>query len=374
MSQNARTHPGFPARPAVAPSAGTLFAKSEEKPKPSAVAGVGRPLEHYRVTDRAQKSGPNAQESAVEPPDQECPTPISFTRTRINTGTGEVQDDTVEKECCRWSCPACGPKMRRRYVGHFCRVFAELPALHFLTLTLDPKGLDDPRKSRKYLYHCWTKYRKRMARRARSVGAEFRFCGTFEQHKSGIYHLHILTSAPLEEEVIRSQWFKSGGGIVLDCQSLDETSETSRLIGYIMKYALKDASTQAGHQSRRSLICSQGDGYYSKAHKAARQAFARHMGGRGEEDADDIVEEWYPDQTGSPGARVAEITDAEREMFDEWAERAKRSTLYIHDDGSKRTLHYWDGEDVRSRPIPPDATREQVKALIRWARKQQRTS
>lgn len=169
--------------------------------------------------------------------------------------------------------------MRRRFIAHFLDALLVYPDLRYITLTCDPKVGATVRdkqgnpvrvitadESRQYLKWCWQKWRKRLRRRGLNA-----FVGTWEKHESGWWHIHALVSVDLDEKELREEAFESGFGASVDVQLLrdagdsDEREALARTLGYILAYISKAEGTGA-----RGIMCSEGDGYWSRIAKHAR--------------------------------------------------------------------------------------------------------
>lgn len=316
---------------------------------------TGGRLDSYRVTDRNGEAAPEIRSDLSSDVGDDCPYPIEIGVDEWDSTTGELVDaGIVLLPCGRKGCPVCGPRLRGRYVAHFSRTFAQLAEdrpIWFLTLTVDPKVLPDDAgesEARKYLVHCWEKYRKRLRRR----GEDLKYAGAFELHGDGDrWHLHIIVAADFPDrsteaeirEMMRVQWFESGGGAVGKVKrvregrrepSTDGTPDgIAGSVGYVVKYALKDAAdAHSAAESRRSLIASEGVGYYSEAAKEERREFAE---GQARTDESPVVREYRPlvsrgadtDLSDDAPARSDTLTDEDRRRFERW-------------DKSNRTLRY----------------------------------
>lgn len=338
-----------------------------------APAETSEPLDLYRITDRISVCGREVEKIEEDPQLTECPRPIPFTLASVDHATGNCEESDVTMPCGRKRCPFCGPHLRRRYLGHFTRVFSALPGLHFITLTLDPKVGIETDDARKYLLYAWSMFRKRVHRMAKAVESTFHFCAVPEEHESGYYHLHVLASVQLDEAALRSAWFQVGGGIVMDVQAIDKKAlQVERVVGYILKYVFKDAGKARGSISRRSLLCSRGLSYHSMVAVEERKEWLARQGMIHVGDAHGGHFE-YVSQIDSPGAPQYEDTLTSDDIcrFSCFAAIQKRTTLYLHEHGSQRALHWWDGREMRSERVEQSATRRQVAALIHRVRKRQ---
>lgn len=234
------------------------------------------PLDSGRVTDRT-----GLEECSAE---LECPRPVNVTADRVNTATGEMRSDpgaSFVKACGTWTCPVCGPKKHRRAVAHYAETFAVMPALWFVTLTIDPKIGLSAEESRKWIVKAWGDYRKRLNRRTLKAGGRLAFVSAVESHGTGFAHMHVVMSAPgLDADELAAQWFAVGGGVMVDVQSVNgsgDSQELARRVGYVVKYAIKDAQNPDRPRGRRFLLSSQGHGYDSAPAKARRAAYANEM-------------------------------------------------------------------------------------------------
>ena len=340
---------------------------------PSGRPRSGGGLDSYRVTH--ERSGEPASDDAqpgwvtqgeVAESEPDCPYPIEIGVDEWDKETGELVDTGIQLiPCGRKGCPVCGPKVRDRYVAHFSRVFADLSddrPIWFLTLTVDPKVIPDDAteiEARKYLTHCWDKYAKRLRYRAEDL----KYAGSFEKHEDGRYHLHVLVAADFPRcdreaqtrEMMRVQWFESGGGAVGKVKRIregrTEPAEDGRpdgvagACGYVVKYAFKDAAeAHSEAESRRSLIASEGIGYHSEAAKERRRERAEEASGE-----DSPVETEYrslvtrkASEVGESGGRVDTLTEEDRARFEEW-DRDVRTVEYTE---RVEDAEPWDGRDV----------------------------
>lgn len=320
----------------------------------SQVQSQNRPVETSRFLD--------GKERPVE-----CPSPVLFRHSQLDSVTGEVTEPKIERKSCnRKSCPVCGPKLRKRLVGHFANIFVPLSRLAFLTLTLDPKCGVSAKDSRKYILYAWSRFRKRMHRKG-----EFVFLAALESHKSGYTHLHVLCSLPEQasEEDVRSAWFAVGGGVVMDVQHI--TEEPAKVVGYVVKYIFKDAQEAAG---RRSMLCSKGISYYGEEHRERRKEYAREARKKeGKVDAKEVTEYWEPMTHGTPGASDDTPTREDIARFREMASSLKRSTLYVHEREGRQALTYYDVQagEIRTKELDDGLTRSMLSREIGRIRAQQ---
>ena len=315
-----------------------------------------RALNPYRVTHRKpsqgvrNRGGPSADATSASAPVANgnadgCPTPINV--QKIDKETGEI--DVIELPCERKSCPHCGPKLREKYVGHYVRVFSELPSLRFVTLTVDPKTGLSPDESTKFVKDRWERrFIKRIKRRTEG---ELKYVASVEKQKSGYAHLHAVISTTVGEDTLRQQWFESGGGVVMEVETLPKGRALARRAGYVMKYAFEDIDQVKGN----AVLASEGIGYHAEVQKKERR---RHMASSGEDRY-----EFNGPTTGGRRPSSGGITEEDRERFDHIYEQA-RSRQYIR----------WDDDEDRSLPrggiriTYDDTTGETTKERVRKVR------
>ena len=318
-------------------------------------------LDSLRATDRKSDSMVDAEPGGSGPADSDaCPNPVTLEAWTVSTRTGEYfrsGTNDVLKPCGCWSCPACGPLRQRRHVAHFVETFAPLSGVLFVTLTLDPKtGLEEA-VSRKYVQHVWSKWRKRLRRLCLKRGSTLRFMRVIEYQHNGQAHVHaILTAERLTADEIAAAWFASGGGVVCDVQELEgDRGELARRVGYVVKYALKDAMSPDAPRGRHYVETSEGIGYGSAAAIAQRQAYVAEKGGESEADAvlgPDEVRVWETTVARTPPPKNPDtVTPEDLEAFDALKLDA-RSTSYRTKD---RNGVWW---EVRQHP---DGTRTRHK-------------
>ncbi len=273
MTERTHTGPGAQLSPLRLPDMAATVERGGCETLSAAVETA--PLDLLRTTDRNRES--DRQDEALEVK-ATCPNPVRIVAEAVNGGTGEMRSlasGEVFMDCKRWTCPVCGPMLRRRWTAHLVESMAELPGLHFVTLTLDPKCGVEPADSRGYLIAAWSKYRKRLNRRSSGPVA---FACTVEPTRIGMAHLHGVISCPgVDASTLASEWFAVGGGVVVDVQRLDgDRGDVARRVGYTVKYALKDAA-ERHVKGRRYLLTSQGLGYFSEAAKAVRTSYVHDM-------------------------------------------------------------------------------------------------
>lgn len=315
----------------------------------------GRALNPYRITHRNLSEGPKRHGSpssdatpatarAAYGSDDQCPNPITV--QRVDKETGEV--DAVDLPCGRKGCPHCGPKLRQRYVGHFVRVFSDLPSLKFVTLTVDPKAGVSPEDSTKFVKDRWERrFIKRIKRR---TDGELKYVASVEKQKNGYAHLHAVISTTVGESTLRQQWFESGGGVVMEAETIIPGRSLARRIGYVLKYAFEDLDQVEGN----AVLASEGIGYHSREAKEQRRKYMEDNGLSGKDRY-----EFNGPTTGGRRPTSGGITEEDRKRFDQIYDQA-RSRQYIR----------WDDQEGRSLPrrgtriVYDDKTGETTKETV----------
>lgn len=328
-------------------------------------------LDPYRTSDR-EPAEPVA-----------CPSPIRLRSEHIDPETGEIvsQGEGVLLDCDTWGCAVCGPRRRVRLVGHYSSRLGPVPSLYLVTLTLDPASGVTPAESRKYAVHLWSLWRKRMHRAATKAGHidGVRFVAAVEwQTGTGLAHIHAIASLPgISPDDAAAAWSSIGGGIVCDVQPITARTpggsdddgprgSAARSVGYVLKYALKEA-TERPVRGRRYLLASQGLGYYSAPARAARRSHVEARTGVALPAAGaprpvpgtDLVEVLVPTVTRPAGLSPDTITDDDRAR---WAvlRAANRRTSYRYLD--QKSGRWW-----RIEQRGEARTRTQIPPPSRWA-------
>ena len=240
-----------------------------------------KPLDHCSTTLRKEET---TQKRPGHQDINTCPRKVPFQHLVVDPSTGEyiVADEPFLIDCKSWSCPHCGPIKRKRYVAHFTRQFSELDNVAAVTLTLDPKCGIKKHLSRKYLVYTWNKFVRRIQRHCRKHGyAKFNYCAAIEYQRNGYAHLHAVATLPITDEDIIKHWTESGGGICVYIdrygnrnRSHNDERSIAKMVGYTMKYALKEAGSFTASKRRKYCLASQGFGYYSKSQRELRSEYS----------------------------------------------------------------------------------------------------
>lgn len=285
-----------------------------------------------RASDRSAIPSPNV--SPEEGQHESSPTknkgededPVAFTGwsacpnpryRRVDKRTGEVIG-TVR--CKGRYCPACGPRLRASHIAHFIEALVDLPALLFLTLTLDPKSLTDqsPSAYADVLIDTWSGFMKNLGERCGRAGVKRHYFGAVEGLRKGWPHIHAIVSCPLPdaESVIEQMWFRQGGGIIMDVSHVKggDEKELAALVGYVLKEQFVPGVP------RRNLLTSNGIGYNTQE---ARRRRREHADCDGDEIVLDPVRDVEPKPRRSPSKR----RKASRE---ELLDRGRRSRQCVH--------------------------------------------
>ena len=252
-----------------------------------------------------------------------------------------------------------------------------MPDLHLVTLTLDPSSGVQPEESRRYIKHLWTLWRKRANRRRRRAGLTgcVPFVGAVEwQAGTGLAHLHVVAGlAGIDATAAAQDWCEIGGGIVADVQPIGAArprgvdgdgprGSTARALGYVLKYALKEATEHAA-PSRRHLLTSQGIGYDSADARARRRAYVEEQRGAPLPDPTEprpspipgAVEVLVPTVRPGRGPRADLVTPADRARWAALRAAPKRTTYRYRD----RAGDWWrieqqpGGQRTHTRIPPP---------------------
>lgn len=207
---------------------------------------------------------------AFAPALPECPRPLA---ERVHQGTGEIIGAVP---CRTWGCAYCGPRLKRSHVAHFTEQFKVYPYLYTATLTLDPKSVIGPPGTpyKLALVRTWTNAMKEVARKARGrrePRESYEHLGVVEVKGTENYHIHatVASTRPGLEEMIRSEWWKKGGGIVTLVEPV--MGGPIGLAGWL-SYSLKDHA-YPGTRSH-TLLTTKGTGYGAAE---AREERKRHI-------------------------------------------------------------------------------------------------
>jgi hypothetical protein len=165
--------------------------------------------------------------------------------------------------------------------------------LKFVTFTLDRKVGLSPAASRHHIVDVFSeKFKEKLYYECRKRGLDYAYVAAVEVDEKGYAHLHLVGDIPLSEAIIRTLWFRSGGGIVCDVEDINSIGELEKWVGYTLKEAFArswDEDNKVKHHN--AILASNGLGYYSAAAKAERK---RHVPEEPAEQTGDraVVEDW----------------------------------------------------------------------------------
>jgi hypothetical protein len=124
------------------------------------------------------------------------------------------------------------------------RVAEGLGLRYFLTLTLDPKKLSNPKFAVKHLRLCFNKFRLYLKR---EFGEAPSYICVLEFTQAGIPHLHILIDRYVPHAWISNTWANLGGGRIVFIKQVT-IANVSR---YLSKYLTKELLLSAPKGTRR---------------------------------------------------------------------------------------------------------------------------
>jgi hypothetical protein len=137
-------------------------------------------------------------------------------------------------KCKAWDCPECGPRKAYQLRRAIQRWAVENNLTRFLTLTLDPKGLDGVEDKVRYIRGVWSKFRVYVKR---ELGKSLSFIEVLELQQSGVPHLHVLLNKYIPQKWISSRWAALGGGRIVFIKRI---VELDRVASYLTKYLTKE--------------------------------------------------------------------------------------------------------------------------------------
>ncbi len=134
--------------------------------------------------------------------------------------------------CHMWQCPKCGPVNKRKLI----ELAVSGQPNRFLTLTMPPTPHMWPDWDARKMRKAWALLTRRWARHKGTNKIEH--LTTFERHKSGAPHLHILLRcAWIDVEWVRNQWRKLTRGEQIKLEYIDNPRKAA---AYVAKYMAKD--------------------------------------------------------------------------------------------------------------------------------------
>lgn len=153
--------------------------------------------------------------------------------------------------CKSWACPRCrGGKL----LYWFNLVKAAQPT-RLITLSCNQNSTDTPANSFDVMTKAWTVFVRKV--RAK-FGKDFQFLKSWELHKSGFPHLHIIAKGQkyIPQHWISTTWEALGGGRVVH---ISRCKSAASSIGYLTRHMDKDlARTCRAFPGRRLISVSRG--------------------------------------------------------------------------------------------------------------------
>jgi hypothetical protein len=132
--------------------------------------------------------------------------------------------------CKSLRCPYCRKPKLKNLRSRIAQLAHQLQLRRFVTLTLDPKRIRNPKESDRHLRKCWRKMRVSLER---EFGKTVQFIGVLEFHKSGVAHLHLLVGVYIRHAWLSRTWQSNGGGEVVDIRYVDVHRVTAYLTPYL---------------------------------------------------------------------------------------------------------------------------------------------
>jgi len=200
------------------------------------------------VNSSRASRGFNKKPSDIDP-STDCQLKVPVPLKRTDPATGETTKERVYKACGEKHCPVCGPTKRSQMWAHLRRNLKEKENLHWVGLTVDEKSVS-PSDSREVIDGIWQSFYHRMRYRRRE-DADFEYFGIVEQEVGGLAHIHLLMSNPgVGEMDIRTDWYKSDGGIVAYVEPVETTKRLDQALGYVLKRHFEEARRAKSHDYR----------------------------------------------------------------------------------------------------------------------------
>ena len=138
----------------------------------------------------------------------------------------------VPVRCRNWRCPTCAPALAAMWADKIARSRPQ----RFLTLTCDPSRFADPDAAYKQMK--WAL--PRLAIQLRKMNFKFEYVATWELHKSGWPHLHLLIKGTyIPMHLISRLWDGLDVGTIIDIRSVYSARGAGH---YIAKYITKTAT------------------------------------------------------------------------------------------------------------------------------------
>jgi len=162
-----------------------------------------------------------------------------------------MQAALFRPDCGCWDCPYCARKnlAKLRHVIAFGVVaVGRAQKIEFVTLTSHEK-LQSPEQTFKVLALAWNKLNRRFKRTAARTGATVYYVQVPEAHKSGRWHLHMLSSPPMGKRWWKNNARACGFGYQAHAEVLVKHGRAGQ---YMQKYVRKQL-TGDGHGWSKSM-------------------------------------------------------------------------------------------------------------------------
>lgn len=139
--------------------------------------------------------------------------------------------------CKMWKCDFCGQQRARWFMllaahGHD-ELTAEGRHVYFATVT----SRQDVRTMEKGLKR-WRSNWPKLLRRMKRAGGFCAYLQVPEQHKSGAFHVHLLTTCTITERWLKDNAASCGFGYIADYEQVRASGKAAQ---YVSKYLTKDS-------------------------------------------------------------------------------------------------------------------------------------
>jgi len=240
----------------VAPLAGAAFPPAGKDVKPSRGFGGGAPESSARCAAGIAAEGAgfasldslkNNRHTSRVPSIYERPQGRGKFCGRLSVkGVDPKTGRTLYRRinCGSWGCSYCGPRKARTARAAIRSVAERLNLKYFLTLTLDPAKLENPKMAVPHLRLCFNKFREYLKRK---YGTAPSYICVLEFTQKGIPHLHILFDRYIAQKWISSTWAGLGGGRIVFIKQVT----VQNVARYLSKYLTKELFLSAPKGTRR---------------------------------------------------------------------------------------------------------------------------